>query len=122
VKNKSLTLAMVLALAGCDEMVTTQSAEDALDMCHYAALEVIKGTGNISFPSSFHNPFRDPTVVRLRYFIENTEVSGTIRCYYEDDTDDRFFKRITVDDTDVADEILDGLSIYAKGAIKNDDN
>jgi len=107
-KNKSYMVAMVLALTGCedlvDEIVTTQSAADALDMCHYAALEVIDGTGSVVFPSSFHNPFRDPTVVRLRCFVVNTEVSGTVRCYFDEDTDNRTFTRITVDDLEVPTE------------------
>lgn len=115
---KPYTIAMVLALAGCDEMVTTQSAADALDMCHYAALQVIKGSGNVEFPSSFQAPFRDPTVVRLRYTVINSEVSGTIRCYYDDDTDNRTFTRITLDADDVPESELAGLTLNARLSIK----
>jgi len=124
-KNKSYTIALVLVLAGCDEIVTTQSAKDALDMCHYAALKVIKGSGAVEFPSSFHNPFRDPTVVRLRYTVINSEVSGTVRCYFDEDTDNRTFTRITVDLSGVEDSEIDvpeadlaNLTINARLAIK----
>ncbi len=121
-KKKYYTVALVLALTGCedlvDEIVTTQAAKDGLDMCHYAALEIIEGTGSVEFPSSFHNPFRDPTVVRLRYFVINTEVSGTVRCYYDEDTSNRRFTRITLDATDVPLEDLAGLTSIAKAAIK----
>ena len=109
-----LPLGFISALTACEDITITESAEEGLAMCRAAALRLVEGSGAISFPSSFHDPFRDPTVVRLRYLIENSGVTGTIRCYYEDDTDDRRFNRITLDGTDIDAAELPSLTAAAK--------
>jgi len=103
-----------LFLLACDDMVISDAAEDGLFMCRAAALRVIEGSGAIEFPSSFHDPFRDPTVVRLRYHVVNSGTTGTIRCWYDEDTDDRRFVRIEVDGVDVAEDRLQMLTTTAK--------
>ena len=114
---KPYVLVLSLSLVGCEDMATTQSAEDALMMCKTAALKLIDGTGTVDFPSSFRNPFRDPTVVRLRYKVNNTEATGTIRCYFDENTDDRVFTRITLDNGDIDVERLPSLTRQAKSAL-----
>lgn len=119
-KHNFLIALMPLALISCDDITISKSAEEALSMCQTAALKVIDGSGVVDFPSSFQEPFRDPTVVRLRYMVRNSEVSGTIRCYYGEDTDNRIFTRITLDGEDIDTGRLESLTQTAKIALKNE--
>jgi|GEM_PF-2758529 len=109
-----------LSLSACDDMVITDAAEEGLFMCRAAALRVIDGSGAVEFPSSFHDPFRDPTVVRLRYHVVNSNTTGTVRCWYDEDTDDRRFVRIEVDGVDVAEDRLQMLTTTAKSKAKQE--
>ena len=116
--NKAIAvLALSSSLVACDDAAISASAMEGLEMCRVAALRLIEGSGSVSFPSSFHDPFRDPIVVRLRYEIENSGDRGTVRCYFdEEDLDNRAFTRITLNDDEVPFEQLAGLTNEARAA------
>lgn len=117
---KPYVFLLSFALVGCDEITTSQSAEEALSMCKTAAMRLIEGSGSVDFPSSFMNPFRDPVVVRLRYVVNNSDTTGTIRCYFDEDTDNRVFTRITLNNADIDTERLVSLTRSAKNALPKD--
>ena len=109
------------SLTACEELTISAAAEEALEMCRTVALRVIEGSGEVTFPSSFHDPFRDPTVVRLRYTIENSGIRGTVRCYYKEDVEPKEFDRIELDGEDIPHDQLQTLQAAARRALRQNE-
>lgn len=117
-KPIALIALITSGLTACDELTISSAAEEALEICRTVALRVIEGSGEVSFPSSFHDPFRDPIVVRLRYTIENSGIRGTIRCYYKEDVEPKEFDRIELDGEDIPHDQLQTLMAAARRALQ----